>query len=1000
MEGNTSGYEDGTEGEDGPMKKRVKTTMVDKVNANPFGAEPDSLRVAASTSGSLRNFRPLGISGEAVAGKHLQEVPRAPTPVPIAPFPGKAGSKAGPRPSALSREPSTIQPSSQLQKTGALSPSQEDGRSPESAADTAAYSEGSPADIGSSPPVPRAVSFMQSSPPPSSPMLPPMPQQPASQDDGLENIDLGDLFGEDPPQPAPVRERKAASSGPGRKKPRKSSNVPMQVFRMGDGPDGNPDMVHVRSYNTPEPTSTPAAPPASDQASRPPRRTWAPIAPAPVPRPIPNNHHPYYNPALGPTPPQTTDATEKPTSPPVNDALPVSQATQTQQPLDQGSGQVPPPQMPQYPFPVEVGEPLQPSIESTNGSNEAQTASVNNPAPAVTGRDSTAEDLQAANKEKEKAAKTKNSIAPAKPRKLARSHSAGALALPSVPASEPAGPSGLSHSTTAENEQSMSSTVPTSLRRAASSGPTGVPVPASDPVGPASTFTQTSGLILPICPPSEPAPTAPSSPHGDKSNKNEVKKNAIKQRLEAAILRGEMPPYCSNCGAIETPTWRKIYSQDHDGAAPLYRPGELSTRPGMVTIVQQVPQTSEDAPQKYRITKKTLGSEEDKNEWKEHLLCNPCGIWLGKTLSHRPQDRWDGDAARLGQSRKRRSGDSNNPRPKRIRTKSNPQAVDLTSELNIPTDAPGPAESSSVAAPGAARPGSADDCAVQDGDTATQQDKLQPQSTHSNGSGTTKSPVNVEFEEAMGSTKRLLFPSPRKDDSPKTLGELSVNIVHTSTGCRQRKEVSLEKENLAVPQDEKAIEGDELEDLFRSPLPPRPSTPTSNSRAAGPPTTPFKTPTRGTPSHRPITRSVSRSLRSKESLASPANIQRTPSRTPSKTLRDLGLAAAGSSVRRSPRHHRAINFDDCIFDTPVSRAVNQMLSETNFGLDDEMDLVNLGTADNDAHWANFGNYFSTDAPMPSSPPKEQLAYPDDAAVNNWGELSIEEIVAANTGTQE
>ncbi|RGP69025.1 cenp-a multicopy suppressor 2, partial [Fusarium longipes] len=83
-EGNTSGYEDGTEGEDsgtGPAPKRAKPTRVDKAAPNPFTSGPESLRVTASTAGSLRNFRPIA-SNEAVAGNHLQEVPRAPTPVP------------------------------------------------------------------------------------------------------------------------------------------------------------------------------------------------------------------------------------------------------------------------------------------------------------------------------------------------------------------------------------------------------------------------------------------------------------------------------------------------------------------------------------------------------------------------------------------------------------------------------------------------------------------------------------------------------------------------------------------------------------------------------------------------------------------------------------------------------------------------------------------------------------------------------------------------------
>ncbi|GJC93544.1 hypothetical protein ColKHC_02370 [Colletotrichum higginsianum] len=83
-QGNTSGYEDGTDGDDGPAKKKratVMTQVTSNINA-PFGGGPESLRVTASTAGSLRTLRPMGISVEAPMGSHMQDVPRAPTPVP------------------------------------------------------------------------------------------------------------------------------------------------------------------------------------------------------------------------------------------------------------------------------------------------------------------------------------------------------------------------------------------------------------------------------------------------------------------------------------------------------------------------------------------------------------------------------------------------------------------------------------------------------------------------------------------------------------------------------------------------------------------------------------------------------------------------------------------------------------------------------------------------------------------------------------------------------
>lgn len=39
-------------------------------------------------------------------------------------------------------------------------------------------------------------------------------------------------------------------------------------------------------------------------------------------------------------------------------------------------------------------------------------------------------------------------------------------------------------------------------------------------------------------------------------------KEQTRSRLEAALATGELPPYCANCGAIETPAWRRAYSKD------------------------------------------------------------------------------------------------------------------------------------------------------------------------------------------------------------------------------------------------------------------------------------------------------------------------------------------------------------------------------------------------------------------------------------------------------
>lgn len=915
VEGNTSGYEDGTEGEDGPAKKRVKTTKVERV-VNPFTAGSESLRVAASTSGSIRNFRPLNTEGsaEGSAANHLQEVPRAPTPVPNGPvFPGQRGKVR--RESTLSQKPMTIAPYPGPQRP--LSPSQEDGRSPESAEPTPNYSEDSPGDIGSSPPVARATPYLRSSPPPSSPMLPPMPT--AKRDASFLSENMDDLFGDEAALPPPRVESRAVFTQQPPRKPRPAkqpTGIPVSVFQMQDGPGGQ-DLVHICSYNSP-----PLNPPSTSR----------PLAPAPPPPTQTVSHEQPSLPPLKQQRPSSKPKASAATSPPIQEPTPPP----TTDAVDKA------------PSPVLAAEAAQ-AGPSTLPEESARAAKVQRPSSA----------------EAAKPSSQMPSLASKPRRPLARSQSAGPLLLPAIPASEPIGPSSLSQSFMPEQAQRRPDTA-APLRRESCHGPISVPVPASDPAGPAPSAVQPPNVSFSEapCPPSEPVLPPPSSPQGTKSNKNVVKKHAIRARLEEAIMNGEMPPFCNNCGAIETPTWRKIWVQEREG---IPEPVQFSEKPGKITAIEITERGDDEEPTKYRVTKKGLGPTDDKRDWQELLLCNPCGIWLTKCKAHRPRDRWDRDASRLGQERKRRNTGRSTSRAKKGRKTD--AVANPTSEAYLHTDAIGPVEPSS--------PKLAESLEDQSFKAAP---LAQPGSTHS--TVTAKSPVNPELDAAMGVTKRLLFPSPRKDGSPKILGDLKVNLVQTMVDQHQDKLPADGKENMGSLKESKSQ--DELEALFRSPGPARPSTPPPNAKSA--PSANFKTPTQPTPSHRPITRSVSRSIRSVRSiLASPSHLallQRTPTKTPRPTL----AVPDSASRRRSPRNHQTA-FE--VFDTPITRTINQMLSEPNgFGLDtNDLDLGNLPTLDNHQSFMDFGNFLSTDGIMPSSPPKAgSLAfdYEDSDVWATWG----------------
>jgi hypothetical protein len=269
----------------------------------------------------------------------------------------------------------------------------------------------------------------------------------------------------------------------------------------------------------------------------------------------------------------------------------------------------------------------------------------------------------------------------------------------------------------------------------------------------------------------------------------------------------------------------------------------------------------------------------------------------------------------------------------------------------------------------------------------------------------------MPLEDDLGATRRLLFPSPRKDGVPKILGELEVNLVQGVPHCPQPKAVTLDKENVNIMAGRATTpsppEDDDLDqELFGTP-PVHPSTPTSKLANRGV----FKTPTRQTPSHRPITRSISKSIRSTKSVArSPMTqtlfqLQRTPSKTP-------GSGRHSAIKRRTPRNvnlhaHFAV-LDDAAahFESPFTATLNQLLSEANeftagspsHGLVD-LDLTSLPNIDSDGvvagahgdhHGAlDFATFLSTDIGMPSSPPGLNSAAMADFTSHGqdiWAEL--------------
>lgn len=618
--GHTSGAEM-TDADDGPQRKRAKVVpQVDYNTTGPFSSHPDSLRVAASTSGSLRNMRPVGAVGGMPAGNHFQDIPRAPTPVPNASQQQKRPPIALPRKASMAGfEMYQMQPSQpSLQTSMSISMSQ-DARSPtDSIAQSPdqGYTPGqSPADLGSSPPVPRTSAYPQSSPAPSSPTLPPV-------DSGFMSGGIDDFFDEDElAQDLPRQEGlpdmlpKLPLQKPA---PRRSNQ--QENFSQGSFPQPQTFSFHEVNPGPQEllPQNSAFKPHGRAKALN--RMQAAPMQATP------------FEPK-GPPPPVVLAPTRRQLQlqrchtapmPSRSEAMtavetsPVSKAA-FEVPVESVEGVDNPTLAPQ------VKEPLTQS-KSPGAQPQASTdvaASIKSRRPSQP--EGTNQPQMTALADEQRRGSRTPVVAPpvAEPPVIGAQRTGPELPkaeseplhAPFVPpaATEPApAPSTAPVSQAVQARATLPPVRPASPRTKSLPPP---PVPASDPV--VQTF-----LTLPQLPdvPQSEGP-CPLGEDGEqpKYNKNLVKKQSIKDRLETAIAKGEMPPFCNNCGAIETPTWRKIWTQEHKGVPGFH---EFSDKPGCVTCIDILERSPEGQPTLYRLVKKNLGGDDLRVDWKELLLCN------------------------------------------------------------------------------------------------------------------------------------------------------------------------------------------------------------------------------------------------------------------------------------------------------------------------------------------------------------------------------------------
>lgn len=264
----------------------------------------------------------------------------------------------------------------------------------------------------------------------------------------------------------------------------------------------------------------------------------------------------------------------------------------------------------------------------------------------------------------------------------------------------------------------------------------------------------------------------PTDPNAPRSGSGAKRRKYIKDRLEKAIAAGEMPQHCVNCGEIDTPTWRKAYTRVELGTPEGL---ELSTDTAGTDVIAYEaidPTDDTDGEPKYRIFKNNLTREEKSLNIFEPLnLCNPCGLWLMKKAAMRPKTVWDKSSRPTKRKRAQASG---------TRTKSMGHGDDLVSDAVVPDsdsvmpgdqDEPGPSLDGAPMGPPHFHERAASMQTTADPGLEVAQAALRRaiQSSPAGIRGSQKSPINIDPDLTPRPTRRLLFPSPRKDGVTKSL---------------------------------------------------------------------------------------------------------------------------------------------------------------------------------------------------------------------------------------
>lgn len=294
---------------------------------------------------------------------------------------------------------------------------------------------------------------------------------------------------------------------------------------------------------------------------------------------------------------------------------------------------------------------------------------------------------------------------------------------------------------------------------------------------------------------SEAGSPAPSESDGRpvgprRSGSGAHRRKVIQDRLHTAIANGEMPQYCNHCGAIETPTWRRLYIKIVDG-----KPSALDEveGEGEVVGVEQVEWDDKGECTKF-VIRKSMKKTKDLQPGKgfsDIQLCNPCGLWFSKTRKMRPQNKW---GRRSGTRRSRKT--ARNGEAGDMTDGFEPQSDTFFTDNFMPDDGYDEVL-------GAGGTGSGSEQRSTDGDETMRSRSLSDEQSRARRggedrdwqrytghaasgestrmsptqafNGTAESPIELD-DKTPKPTRRLLFPSPRQSSESKTLDNADLTL--------------------------------------------------------------------------------------------------------------------------------------------------------------------------------------------------------------------------------